>query len=87
MLARLRSLLKKQPPKETPMKVLSEENLQQLQDQLQLVNLTIKQLEEDRGRYFSEYGATNVPIIRSTLYAEKHVLEVKIDALANFLKG
>jgi uncharacterized membrane protein YvbJ len=87
MLSKLLARLKKSPPKEMPMKVLSEENLQQLQDQLQLVNLTIKQLDEDRGRYFSEYGANNMAVIRSTLYGEKHLLEIKIDALANFLKG
>lgn len=69
------------------MKILSEENLQQLQDQLKLINLAIRQLEEDRGRYLREYGANGMTIARAALYNEKYALEVKLDALANFLRG
>jgi len=44
-------------------------------------------VDETAARLASEYGYANVVAIRSDLYKEKHLLEVKTSALADFLRG
>ena len=85
MLSKLLARLKKSPPKETRMQTLSKENLDSMWEEVKLINLAIKHIEQNKNALIMEYGMQPMQSVVNDLRAEKLKLIMKADALHAYL--
>lgn len=71
--------------KETEMQIFSKEHLDHVWDEVKLVNLTLRHVEQNKGALVMEYGMQQMQGVLNDLRAEKLKLTMKADALNSFL--
>lgn len=67
------------------MNVFSKEHLDHLWDEVKLVNVAIKHIEQNKNALVMEYGMQPMQSVVNDLRAEKLKLTMKADALHQFL--